>query len=184
MNFMEKQNEKIGKLVALARNGIDGEKQAAIEILKKLCEKHDFNFDDVMSGSEEMLEYELKYKNGQLKLARGVIARYGAISIIDKYYIDKFSKTIYFSTTKQKFLETIHAYSILSRQYEKEKKETLKAFHKAFQYVNDLYYYPKEGEELPENNSTHDPDFWKRVNSISNGIKKAEIHLALKEKNS
>ena len=180
---MEKQSEKIGKLVALAKNGIDGEKQAAIEILKKLCEKHDLNFDDVMSENEEILEYELEYKAGQFKLARGVIIRYGVININDEYRYNKFSRTIYFSTTKQRFLETIHAYSILSRQYEKEKRETLKAFFKAFQYVNDLYYKPKEGEELPENNSTPDLDFWKKVKSISHGIKKSEIHLALKEKN-
>lgn len=43
--------EYLGKVVRLAKEGIDGEKANAIRIVKKLCAKHDLNFDDVMNDT-------------------------------------------------------------------------------------------------------------------------------------
>ena len=51
--------ERILKVKELAENGIEGEKKAAINLLKELLNKYDLSFDDLTENVIERYEYSL-----------------------------------------------------------------------------------------------------------------------------
>ncbi|RLI72260.1 MAG: hypothetical protein DRP02_02280 [Candidatus Gerdarchaeota archaeon] len=138
------QERIIPKIVALAKNGVGGEKTAAILKLKQLCEKHDLDFDEVMSETEGKIEkFFIKYKNKQeWRIGVQVICRYAHQSMNQNIWGSKSEKELYFETTKQKFVDTLVAMETLKKAFKEEQKLFLDAFIKK----HNLYYQKTEEE--------------------------------------
>lgn len=137
--------ELLGKIVALAKNGVAGEKENAIRIVKKLCSQHNLNFDDVMNDTN-IEKHILEIKKGDLQLAVQIIARYAKMSLDGDVRNSYDGRSVMFETTKEKYIETVNAYSILSHKYKEEKKILIKSFEDAFFSKHDLFYKPTQEE--------------------------------------
>lgn len=137
--------ELLGKIVALAKNGVAGEKENAIRIVKKLCSQHNLNFDDVMNDTN-IEKCVLEIKRGDAQLGVQIIARYGHTKLGDQVKERYDGKALLFETTKEKYIEVVNAYSILSHKYREEKKILTESFESAFFSKHNLYYQPTPEE--------------------------------------
>lgn len=143
----EVDSEKLGKIVALAKRGVGGEKEAAQLMLKRLCAKYQLNYDDVMT-EVKFVDGELKYiKRTWKKIAVQCVSRYGLLNVDSDIRENRYRKVIFFKTTPALLIETLNAFDVLSRAYDAEKKKLNKALFTAFLNKHDLFYQLKEGEK-------------------------------------
>lgn len=151
---MEKVNDdKLGKLISMAKDGTENEKEIAVKFIKKICDKHSLNFDDVMTKTD-LKEFELEYEKAKFEdLAFHIFARYGIIDK-DNYEMGGFNRShkIWYKTTLQKHIEVINAFDMLSKAYEKEMKLFKESFELAFYNKHKLWNYgaiPEEERKIP-----------------------------------
>lgn len=161
----EIDKDRLGKIVALAKNGIGGEKQNALRIVKQLCKKFNLDFDDVMENIQ-IKEFRMKYRTLEEKeVANYCIYRYAMLSYEDGTWYNSYSKEVIFKTTYDKYIETLNAYSVLKNLYKKEKERATKAIILAFRQKHELYYMPTESE-------------WKKIKKENKGKKKTPEQIA------
>jgi hypothetical protein len=142
--------EKLGKVVAMAKKGIGGEKDAAIAILKAMCAKHKLIYEDLMSDDNELYEYVIHYKNQEeFRILGQVVCRYAYLNIDQKQGFNAIRKVVIFKTTKEKYLETLHAFDVYKVQWEKEREKMKDAIYYAFIERHQLYYAPRQ-DEIPK----------------------------------
>jgi len=137
---VERQFAQLGKIVALAKRGVGGEKATALKMVRTICKRHSLDFDEVMNDVK-LTDHCLVLKTrNHFKLGIQIVAHYG---IYDEDHLhigeslDK--KHLYFETMQEKYIETINAYEVLSRLYEKEKKRMNTAFILGFYQKHDLF---------------------------------------------
>ena len=114
------KDDLIGALVLKAKEDNGAESENAIKALKRLCEKHDLDFEEIMRGKERVEMRFLEYKRGHKDLARQVVARYGCSQ--DHQWIREhmYDPIFAFESDQQHYIETLHAYEILAPLYNKE----------------------------------------------------------------
>lgn len=135
--------KKLKKIVNLARNGVAGERETAERIVRKICERENLNFDEVMRGDPELIEGRLKYKGkAEKELAINVIAKFGLVSL-DNSTCSVYEKAICWKTTKEKCIDTLNAWDILRRQMRVE----IEKIPRAMILRHDLFYVPTEDEK-------------------------------------
>lgn len=147
MKKMNEINEKLGKIVALAKNGIGGEKENALRIVKALCKKHHLDFDQVMDTSDQVREYTLKYKTKEEdRLLTHIIIRYAYDGDQDAGPIgtNEYRKVLFFKSTYEKYIEVLNAASVLLLAFKKEKKKAKDAVMYGFFEKHDLYANPSK----------------------------------------
>lgn len=138
--------ERLGKIVALARGGVGGEKETAIKMVKALCAKHDLNFEEVMNASEAVKEYWIDHKKSEQQLLVQIICRYAHRTIDDGIQPSIGGTRLYFKTTQEKYIETLNAWEILQPLYQTERKLLEKALFNAFLQKHQLFYQPTPEE--------------------------------------
>lgn len=179
MNDEEHQRERLGKLVALAKRGIGGERDTALEMVKKLCKKLHLEFEDVMSSDEKIREFYVDFARADMRLALHVVIRYAFDGDGTQDWVPSVSHTrLYFTTTLERYLETVHALEILTRQYRKEQKRVRKAFWYGFLSKHDLYAKKtiKSEEWQPSKEEMRER---KMGSMMAHGMEDAEIRKAL-----
>ena len=132
-------DDLIGALVLKAQEENGAESAGALKTLKRLCESHGLDFEEILSGGEKIEYHFLKYKKGQKDLARQVIARYALTKDHMIMREHKWDTQFAFECTAAQHIETIHAYEVLSPLFTKERKKVLKAFHYGFLDKHNLY---------------------------------------------
>lgn len=145
---MEKKLDKefLGKVIALAKGGVGGEKANAIRIVKRICAEHGLEFDDVMNESD-VKEYYIDIVKKYKQVAIQIILRYGLLDYEDGIHDSYSGDRLYFKTTAEKFIETQNAYDVLIAKYKEERAALEEAFESAFLRKHDLYYKFKSREE-------------------------------------
>lgn len=139
--------ERLGKIVRLAKNGEGGEKENALRLVKKICEENGLDFNAVMSDDEEEKERVIPYRNETEKsLICQIIGRYGSRSIDHQVWTTNVTKTVHFKATKEMFVETLNAVSVLLPLYKKELAKLQQAMFMGFLDKHDLYYKPRLDE--------------------------------------
>ena len=141
----EINKDRLGKIVELAKRGVGGEKETAIRLVKKICSQYNLNFDDVMNNTN-IEKCVLEIKKGDTQLGVQIIARYGHTKYGDQVRERSDGKALLFETTKEKYIEVINAYSILSHKYREEKKILTESFESAFFTKHNLFYQPTDEE--------------------------------------
>ena len=182
--------ERLGKIVALAKRGEGGEKTNAIRILKQLCEKHSLDFDELMSGGERVEEFEIEYKTlVEKEMLIQVVCRYAHRSMDDQIWTRrsvrrKGSGWTVFNTTKEQHIETLNAWDVLRPLYKKERKRLQKAILYAFLEKHNLYYQPASDELSKlrsQNEQDPDEDARRAGQSLEHLMEDAEITKRLGE---
>lgn len=141
--------EFLGKVVRLAKTGQGGERDNAERLVRKLCLKHGLSFNEVMNSEEQIEEFEIECKVKHERLLIQTICRFALMTAKDDIKGSpqfRGKLRIYFRTTKERYIETWHAFAILSRDYDREIKKMMSLAEDAFIVANDLYYQFKDGE--------------------------------------
>lgn len=178
--------EKLGKIVRMAKLGTGGEKANAIRIIKGICKKYDLIFDDVMNNID-VKEFEISYRtNDDKDVLLYTIYRYGMLKFEDSVW-NRYPRKLGFKTTTEKHIEVLNAYSVLRTLYKKEKAKAQEAFSLAFRTKHNLYYQPTDEEwkviekkRKKEKQKERDKSIDMMAQGMSMGMESAEIHKQLK----
>lgn len=137
---------KLTKIIALAREGIGGEKTAAIKAVRRICEREGLDFDDVMNASDER-DYvlEIGWKtNAERDILGQVCFRFAITEQHPNVKINHKARVFLYTTTPSKHIETVNAAAIYLRAFRKERKrmeqELIEAYvikHRLFAAVSD-----------------------------------------------
>lgn len=173
--------EQVGKIVAMAKNGIGGEKDAAVRILKKLCIKHKLDFDEMMSENEAQADCWFPYKRGYTGVIRQILWRYAAADSDAKIYRQGQPPTSYkMRTTKQRYVETLNALDVLLPLYRKERKKAQKAFFYGFLEKHWLFSEIKTDADKKQRRVSKEERMARQAGSVLAGnMEDAEIRKRL-----
>lgn len=142
MAEMNDIDPKLLKIIALAKHGIGGEKETAIALVKKICQREGLTFEEVMSDRDESREFDvvLKWRN---KIERQII-----INILYKFALSpehkdfrmwEYDKSVRYTTTPAKHLETVNAAAVYLKAYRKERKKIEEDLMSAFLDKHHIY---------------------------------------------
>lgn len=180
MNDDDRKKERLGKLIALAKRGVGGEKQTALRMVRSLCKKLDLNFDDVMGEEESKREFHLDFARNDFRLALHVIIRYAFDGDGTADVAPSISHTrLYFTTTMERYIETAHALEVLSRQYRKEQKRMRSALWHAFLSKHELYATKTVRDDKPPKMSEEEMRARRMGGALANSLEDAEIRKTL-----
>ena len=141
--------ERLKKIYALATQGVDGEKEQAAELLKKLTKKYGIAIEEL--DEEKIIQYEMEY-HGEIEkrlLVQVVYKVTGETKVYKMYYTNSRrmckTKASVHSTEAQKF-EIEYLFEFYKRLFEKEKEYLFKAFIQKHRIFGET----KDDDELPE----------------------------------
>ncbi len=139
--------ERLGKIVAIAKYGEGGEKENATAIVRKICAQYGLDFDTVMQTDIIISEYRMEWKNSREKrLLAQIIGRFALDTMPNKeLWENQMRKSFFFKTTKEKFVETLNAWDVLSQLYRKEEKKMQEVLFFGFLEKHQLYATPASG---------------------------------------
>lgn len=149
---------KLLKIVALAKNGVGGEKAQAIRIVKRICARDGLNFDEVMDGKDQPQKREPEFKivsKDEVQVAIQVAARFASTPEYPDVRGGRFRGYklgyVEYTATTARHIETVNAIEIYLAAYRKEKKNIAKALQQAFVINHGLYSQFREDrdEERP-----------------------------------
>lgn len=184
----DKQKDRLGKIVTLAKNGVGGEKTTAIKMVKSLCEKYDLEYDDIMSNQQEVSEYTVEFKTKEEEdILCGCIYKYAYLTYDDSILESVYYKKLTFKTTPERYIETINAFGVLKNIYKKEKIKIQAAMLEAFRVKHDLFYSPteEEWEKINKKKEKKEEDLvdkWEKerlINNLSSVMDDVELHKRL-----
>lgn len=177
---------KLLKIVALAKAGIGGEKETAIRLVKQICRREGIDFDTVMQGNEQHLEFVLpmKYKTSQeLRILAQVCFRFGSTNS-SEFGVgnNSYRKVVFVTTTREKFIDVCHASAVYLTAYRKQRRQIVEDFTGAFVQKNRLFREPTDEEIDAINNRTDTLEDrqrrWRQANLMQT-MDKVPFHKAI-----
>lgn len=176
-------NEKLQKIVTLAKRGEGGEKETAIALVRKLCAQHGLSFDEVMSDEPKVQEYFLRYSNKhEKKLVHHVICKFALMKLEDGVWGRRYQTgKMYFETTPERYIDTVNAWDILRKQLRRE----MDNLPLAMVMKHDLWYQPtpEEWEKIRDEKDDLDEEEVKRrarARMMAYGLEDVELQRRLK----
>lgn len=144
---------RLRKIVELARRGDGGERESAINIVKKICQENNLDFDVVMRGDPEVSEYSLFCRNqNEVRLCMHVFAKFGMTKYQDMpYQYVKQKNKVYFKTTAELFVDVKNNFEILRAEFSRRCDDLCLAYI----MKNQLFY---QGDDTPKEVSNKIPD--------------------------
>lgn len=175
---MDDIDPKLLKIVALAKHGIGGEKDVAIALVKRICERDGLDYDAVMSDTDMPKEYiaDIKVRGrDELQVAIQVAARFATTAehpqVRGGYYA--FDKTIRlrYTCTAARHFETLNAINVYLKAFRNEKKKFLRSLGEAFYSHHGLFSTyaeePAEDAEPPKPKTKQErEDEWRAMNMM------------------
>lgn len=171
---------KLLKIVALAKHGIGGEKEAAIRLVRRICEREGIEFDDVMSESNEFKKYDVifKWKN---KVERQIVVNCIWHFALSPEHHElgawNYDKSFEYTTTPSKHLETVNAVDIYLKAFRKEQKKIMQDLMSAFLSKHRLFREFDLPSDKDDDDDDEPPDIDKlmRQKAIMDGMDDVEI---------
>lgn len=161
--------ETLEKLLVLSKCGVDGERENASKLLKKLMKKYNISEEQLNEDLEEW--YKFKIKNEfELKLLSQVVYKVVGYGVIVESY--RKSKTVYmlYLTPNQK-IEIEYLFTIYKNDFSIE----LEKFYKAFISKNNIF--PKNA---PQKSSDISYEDYMQIYNLMSGINRSNIYKGLK----
>lgn len=164
-------NDKLLKVIALAKQGIGGEKTAAIATVKRICKTHGLDYDEVMGAAEtaQIKEFvlDIKWRNKMEEdMLAQVCLKFACTPDNPDLFYNQYRKVYIYNTTAAKHLETINAASVYLHQFRKERKKLEQALLGAFCQKHRLYpteetynaRHPEQAKQIGDGDSKIDVD--------------------------
>lgn len=157
--------ERIRKVKNLAENGFSGERESAEATFERLMKTYGISDEDLSDDKEQEFVFE---HGGRLILARQIIGK--CIGWDKKVYGS--DKDVAFVSTKDRYVEVISMFSILSASFDAQKK----LFEHAFLIKNDLLA-PYDGHAV----SNEEALMTRKAIQFSNNIEKTMVNKQIKQ---
>jgi len=150
---------KLLKIIALAKQGVGGERDTAIALVRQICERESLDFDAVMSDSGDMpklYEPDIKVRGkDELRIAIQVASRFATTpehpGVRGGYYGGSYREIwLAYTTTAARHIDTLNAIEVYLRAYRREKKKFQLSLQKAFYAHHSLYpQFDTEDDDQP-----------------------------------
>jgi len=145
---------KLTKIIALARHGIGGEKETALNMVQAICDREGYDFDDVMSATD-VREYmlEVKIKNElEMQIVAQVCFKFALMPEHRDLNVNKKARVFFYKTTPSKHIETLNAAIVYLNAFRKERKKFEAELAEAFVHKHRIYGESTDDEkrERPE----------------------------------
>lgn len=169
--------DKLDKIVELARHGVGGEKDTAIRMVRKICEKNGLQFEDIMSDDKQIYKYEIKYRaKYELTVITGVVCK---ILNVDSIQYNAYHRKAFFECTSDTYIEVIYAIGIYLRAFRKERKQMLSDLDRAFTIRHQLWSTTAPVEEVK---ASEYEEYIRRV-KMAEGLDQVEVNKAIGDGN-
>lgn len=168
-----KVESKLRKLLALAEQGVGGEKTTAKRMLNKMLDKHGLTPDNLVKESEQ--DYWIRYQPGgnDKQLLIQVISRVLGYDV-QLWTRKNKQRQVGFECTEYELMEIELHYSIYSKALKKE----LDIAYNAFISVNEIYATNWPKSETQREATEKDMKIWRRANQMD----VTPVNLALENK--
>lgn len=160
---------KLLKIIALARDGIGGERDTALRIVKRICAEQNMDFDDVMSATdyrEYVLEVGFRNKFEELIVGQTVM-RYALTPDHTGVQINRKYKAFIYTTTPSKHIETANAVAVYLRAFRKEREKFMDELAESFVHKHKLYSAVKNDD--PDHKPRKSPSYEKQMRMMMIG---------------
>ena len=160
---------KLTRIIALARQGIGGEKENALRMVQSICDREGLDFDDVMSATDNR-EYmlEIKIKNElEMQIVAQVCFKFALTEQHHDLKVNKKARVFFYTTTPSKHIETLNAASVYLIAFRKERKKFENELAEAFIHKHSIY-----GEKYSDDERESDPLTFEK-------LKKAERMMSI-----
>jgi len=156
MNSTDNINPKLLKIVALAKQGVGGERETAIKLVKKICTEQNIDFGEVMNWSG-LKKYEpriaIKTKS-ELQIIIQIASKYCTSKehhdIRGGYYHSRRFVWVEYWATPGLHIEVLNACRVYLEAYRKERKQLLSDMNMAFVHKHKLWpAYSSENDTAP-----------------------------------
>jgi hypothetical protein len=165
---------RIQRVLALSRQGVDGEKEAAAHHLALLLKKHNLTMADIESPDLAVKRYPFKYKNDlECRLLIQISAKVTNLARPPLFVRKGSRQELNFDLTVAQHAEFVMTYAILRVALAKE----VKILFSAFANANRLF--PETGNILKLGESTPLTSEQKRVLEMARMMPKTQILKAL-----
>lgn len=161
---MDDINPKLLKIIALAKQGVGGERDNAIKLVSDICEREGLDFEAVMGEQPDTpREYKPDIKvrsRDELRIAIQVASRFATTAehpgVRGGYYGRDYGEIwLRYTTTASKHIDTLNAISVYLTAYRREKKKFAKSLQVAFYSHHSLYpQFEQDGDARPEKEYT------------------------------
>lgn len=165
---MSEIHDKLRKLLALAEQGIGGEKLHARSTLEKLMKKHGVTFDDLVSEQKTLQWFKPGKHPLERKLLYQVIA--AVCGKLESYTSKALKDQIGHYVTRSEQLEINLRYPIYLAAFQEE----LEICYTAFVHKNDIF-----NSDAPSSNSKRSEEELMRIAIAMFGMSKVPIHRTL-----
>lgn len=173
---------KLLKIIALAREGIGGEKENAIDIVKQICKSQDLDFDDVMQSTDEkeyMLDVGPKNKF-ECDIVAQVCWRFAITDNHPGLKWNKREKVFFYTTTPGRHIETVNAANVYLKSFRKERNKFTEDLVAAFVSKHKLYsQLTKKDDNVVDVPPPSDPSRVFRLMALRDGMDEVTIQKAL-----
>lgn len=177
---MENINPKLLKVVALAKQGVGGERTNAIKAVRRICATEGLNFDDVMNASDER-EYtlDIAWRNKAEEDILAQVCFKFAVPDGGDLSFNKYRKCFFYTTTPGRHIETTHAAAVYLAAFRKERKRILNDLTAAFIYKHNIVR-PRAKDAPPQEMSKEDREAAARQINLMSNLEDVSIRKALK----
>lgn len=176
-------NDFIEKLIALVKNGVDGERAAALRKLKQFCEKNNIDFDSLNFDDEPVVEpRDFKIPKGKesMDLLAQIymkVRNVGSISYSDmRGFHGGFVRA---KSTKQEHIEIMFMFEVYWAAFKKYKKNLMTAFIVRNRIYSDVG--PEEDSTTSSGKKKNNYDI-DTVLKLARGIDTVQVHKAIENK--
>lgn len=164
-------NDRLLKVVKLAKHGIGGEKDAALQKVKWICEKNGLDFDEVMSSDEDAAEscrYTFRVKSrAEFDVAIQVAAKFLESTKIKGGCFRGVGCLVY-KATKSKHIEMIYAVEQYLAVFRKERRMIIKSLTDGFIAKHELYPPTPDNQEDCQATASD-------INHMANALRASEL---------
>lgn len=172
-------DELLLKITGLARQGVGGEQEAAVNMVRRRCEQLGLDFDDVMQATDERqytLAVHLRSRD-EFRVTQQTIFKF---AITEKHPTLRGSyqgRFFIYTTTPSKHIETAHAVAVYLAAYRKEKRKFLDDLTMAFIRKHTLWAdLPDDGEDKPRPEPTSE-SYRRAERQMAIGMAMDNVHL-------
>jgi hypothetical protein len=163
-------HDKLRKLLALAQQGVGGERDNAQALLEALMKKHGISVDDLAEETREMKTFKWKGGEYEKRLLSQVIT---SVVLNCSIYQDRRkgrSRAFHAKVSRSEQLEIDLRYSVYLAAMQRE----MLVFYKAFVQKNDIFH-----SDAPPSDSKMDEAELKRMAMAMMAMQKVQIHRTL-----
>lgn len=175
------------KIIGLAKNGIDGEKDTAQKILRRLCSANNLDYDELMSDQiDEVRTHDFIFgrinKNKQ-KLVAHIIMKFATTKNNPEVFEMRNRRGDFIGCTVKctntQYIETKYAMDLYLQAYNKELKRINEEVMIAFVNKHDLFRQYNLNAENPKKPKKHDMAKVARVTSLMSDMEDVSVHKAV-----